>query len=177
MKRLLALSLCSLLAACSDSDVQEVRQWMDETAKTTKTSVAPIAPPKTFVPFSYSGKEAIDPFNPQKLTVELARAAASSKNPFKPDMERKKELLESFPLDTIKMVGVIQKGGQMSALLQIDKSIFQVRTGQYIGQNFGLVTAVSETAVSIREVVQDAAGEWVERQSKLELQESKETKK
>jgi type IV pilus assembly protein PilP len=63
------------------------------------------------------------------------------------------------------------------ALLQIDRSVYQVRSGQRIGQNFGLVTRVSETAVDIREVVQDAGGDWVARMSKLELQESKESGK
>jgi type IV pilus assembly protein PilP len=62
-------------------------------------------------------------------------------------------------------------------LLQIDRSVHQVRTGQRLGQNFGVVTGVSENAVNIKEVVQDAGGEWVERMSKLELQVSKETGK
>jgi type IV pilus assembly protein PilP len=163
---------CALaLAGCSDSDVREVKDWMAEVRKDTKPSVKPLAEPKDFIPYAYDAKEAVDPFNPNKLLTELARAAESSTNPNRPDMSRPKEVLETYPLDTMKMVGSLQKGGIVYALLQIDKSVFQVKGGMRLGQNFGMVTHVSENAIDIREVVQDAGGDWVERMSRLELQE------
>ncbi|HAT33850.1 MAG TPA: pilus assembly protein PilP [Janthinobacterium sp.] len=165
-----------LLAGCGDSDVQEVKTWMAQVQKRAQVAVKPLVAPKTFIPFAYGGKDATDPFSANKLLTEMARAAKSSKGP-KPDMDRRKELLESFPLDTIKMVGTLQKGGVMNALLQIDKSVYQVKAGQHLGQNFGLITGVGDTAVTIKEMVQDAGGDWVERVSKLELQDSQETKK
>jgi type IV pilus assembly protein PilP len=61
--------------------------------------------------------------------------------------------------------------------VQIDRTVYQVRKGQYVGQNYGLITAVTDDAITVREIVQDAAGDWVERMSKLELQESKESSK
>ena len=166
-----------VLAGCSASDVREVQDWMAQVKKDTKVSVVPIAEPKTFIPFAYAAQDAIDPYSPNKLLAELARAAEKSDAKYQPDMDRRKELLESYPLDTFTMVGVIQKAGTTYALLQIDRAVHQVKAGQRIGQNYGLVTGVSEGAVNIKEVVQDAGGEWVERLSKLELQESKETKK
>lgn len=172
-----AAMLAILLAACSDSDVKEVKDWMEQVRKETKPQVKPIDEPKTFIPFAYTARDAIDPYSPNKLLAELARAAAKSNNPFKPDMDRRKELLENYPLDNFTMVGVMQKGGINYALLRLDRAIHQVRVGQHIGQNFGLVTNVTEDAIHIKEVVQDAAGEWVERQSKLELQVSKEMNK
>jgi type IV pilus assembly protein PilP len=176
--RMGALALTAvLLAGCSDSDVKEVRDWMAQVNKDTKVKVVPLAPPKTFIPFAYTARDAVDPFSPNKLLAELARAAEKSDNKYRPDMERRKEPLESYPLDTFVMVGVMQKGGINYALLQLDRAVHQVRVGQRIGQNYGLVTGVTENAVNIKEVVQDAGGEWVERMSKLELQESKETKK
>lgn len=166
-----------LLAGCSASDVKEVQDWMAQVKKDTRVSVVPIAEPKTFIPFAYAAREQIDPFSPNKLLAELARVAEKSDNKFKPDMDRRKEPLENYPLDTFMMVGVIQKAGINYSLLQVDRALHQVKAGQRIGQNYGLVTGVSETAVNIKEVVQDAGGEWVERLSKLELQESKESKK
>jgi type IV pilus assembly protein PilP len=163
-----------LLAGCSDSNVREVRTWMDQVKKDTKVSIKPLQEPKDFIPFAYGEKDLVDPFSPNKLLAELAREGAASKNPFKPDTERRKELMEGFPLDTMTMVGIIQKNGINYALLQIDRTLYQVKTGQRIGQNFGVVTKVGEQEVAVREVVQDAGGEWVERMSKLELQESKE---
>jgi type IV pilus assembly protein PilP len=166
-----------LLAGCGDSDVQEVRQWMKQTDAQAHVAVQPISEPKTFIPFAYASGDAVDPFNPNKLLAELARENASKGGGLKPDMERRKELLESFPLDTVKMVGTMQKGGIMYALLQIDRSVHQVRTGQHVGQNYGLIVGITEGAVNLKEIVQDATGDWVERMSVLELQESKENNK
>lgn len=171
------LALAFMLAACSDSDVREVQQWMADTEKKTKVTVKPLAEPKTFTAFAYQAGDAIEPFSQNKLLAELARTDAGSTNPLKPDTERRRELLETFPLDTMQMVGVLQKGGDNHALLQVDRAVHQVRAGQRIGQNFGVITSVTEQAVNIREVVQDATGDWVERMSKLELQDSKESTK
>lgn len=172
----LGLSLAALLGACGDGDVQEVQAWMNKTKAETQVHVERLAEPKTFIPQAYAGTDAPDPFSQNKLLVELAKSAANSSSKYKPDMSRRKELLENFPLDTIRMVGAIQKGGVNYALLQIDNSVHQVRAGQHVGQNYGLVTSVTDTAVNIRETVQDAAGEWVERAAKLELQEAKDSK-
>ncbi|AKU22818.1 pilus assembly protein PilP [Massilia sp. NR 4-1] len=161
--------LLPLLGACGDSDEQEVRQWMKEIDAQTKVAVPPLAEPKTFIPFAYASAEAPDPFSPAKLLTELAKSRSGGG--IQPDMQRRKEFLESFPLDTMKMVGILQKDRTTYALLQIDRAIHHVQTGQHLGQNFGLVTGITEEAVNVKEIVQDAAGDWVERTSKLELQE------
>lgn len=173
----ISLAAALLLAGCSDSDVREVRDWMAQVQKDTRPSVKPLPEPKDFIPYAYDGKDAVDPFNANKLLAELARSAATSNNPNRPDTNRAKELLENYPLDTMKMVGSMQKAGVIYALVQIDRAVYQVRSGMRVGQNFGLVTRVNENAIDIREVVQDAGGDWVERMSRLELQESKETGK
>ena len=160
----------ALLAGCGDSDVREVRDWMEQVKHDTHPSVKPLPEPKDFLPYAYDAKDLADPFDPNKLLGELARAAATTNNPNQPDLQRPRELLETFPLDTMQMVGMMEKGGTRYALLQVDRSLYQVRTGQRIGQNFGVVTHVGEDAVDIREVVQDAAGEWTGRMTKLELQ-------
>ena len=171
-----ALAAAMLLAGCGDSDVREVRDWMEQVKRDTRPAVKPLPEPKDFLPYAYGARQAVDPFNPNKLLGELARAAATSNNPNQPDLQRPREQLETYPLDTMQMVGTMEKGGVRFALLQVDRSLYQVRTGQRIGQNFGVVTHVGEDAVDIREVVQDAAGEWTGRMSKLELQ-TKENRK
>jgi len=173
---LAGLACALLLAGCGDGGVGEVREWMAQVQRETHPSVKPLPEPKDFLPYAYSAKDAVDPFSQSKLLTELARVAQKSADPNRPDSARPRELLETFPLDTMRMVGTIQKGGVNYALLQIDRSVYQVRTGQRIGQNFGVITRVGEDAVNIREVVQDASGEWVERLAKLELQ-NKETGK
>lgn len=171
---LMALPAVLALAGCGDSDVQEVRDWMKQTDSQATVKVKPIAEPKTFIPFGYSAAAEVDPFNQNKLLAELARQANAGGG-LRPDTTRRKEFLEGFPLDAMKMVGTMEKSKTMFALLQIDKSVYQVRPGQHLGQNYGLITAVTDDGVTVREIVQDATGDWIERISKLELQESKES--
>jgi type IV pilus assembly protein PilP len=166
----------ALLAGCGDSDVREVRDWMAQVQRETRPAVKPLPEPKDFIPYAYGAKEAVDPFSQAKLLGELARVAATTPGLHQPDTSRPRELLETFPLDTMRMVGTMEKSGTRYALLQIDRALYQVRPGQRVGQNFGVVTRVSDDAIDIREVAQDAAGEWVERMAKLELQ-GKETGK
>ena len=167
----------ALLAGCSGSDEAEINSWMAGVKAETRVSVEPISEPKTFIPFAYGVREETDPFNPDKLLAELARAANAKADPLKPDDTRRKEYLETFPLDAMAMVGTINKGGVAYGLIQIDRAVHQVRRGQRMGQNYGQVVDVGETGINVKEVVQDAGGEWIERMTKLELQESKETKK
>lgn len=160
------------VAGCADSGV-ELQQWMQDTKQQTKISIPKLSEPKKFIPFLYDAKRSVDPYSPTKLSIALARAQGSSNSLLKPDMERRREPLESYPLDTLKMVGTLEKPGMVYALLQGDKTLFQAKIGNYVGQNFGVITKVTETGVDIKEIVQDASGDWVERQAKLELQESK----
>jgi type IV pilus assembly protein PilP len=167
------ISVLVSLSGCGDGEEQEVRQWMEDVRRQTPVTVQKISEPKKFTPFVYERKNEIDPFSPVKLSAALAKLdAAKSNSALKPDLDRRKEPLEEFPLDAIKMVGTLEKPGLSYALLQADKSVFQVKVGNYIGQNFGMVTKITDTEVELREIVRDAAGDWVERKAKLELQES-----
>jgi type IV pilus assembly protein PilP len=168
-----SMAMLSALAGCGDGGVHEVKQWMDEVRRQTKPSIPKLAEPKKFAPFVYSAKAEVDPFSPAKLAVAMAKAHASAGGGLKPDFDRRREPLENFPLDQLKMVGTLQKAGMSFALLQVDKNVYQVKVGNYIGQNFGMITRITDTEVGLKEIVQDASGDWVERQAKLELQEAK----
>ncbi|MDO8654501.1 MAG: pilus assembly protein PilP [Undibacterium sp.] len=161
------------LTGCGDNGVAELKQWMDSVKKETHVVVAKVSEPKVYVPVAYSGKSELDPFNPAKLLVALARMKAESNNGLRPDMERRKEVLEAYPLDELRMVGVIERSTARNALIQVDKSVYQAKLGNYIGQNFGVITKINETNLEIKEIVQDPAGEWTERKVTLELQETK----
>lgn len=162
-----------LLYGCANREEQEAKHWMDEVRRSIPIRIQNISEPKTFVPFAYAAKSDLDPYNPTKLTAALAKAEIRTNNGISPDLDRRKEALESFPLDSIKMVGTIERAGTTYALLQADKSLFQARAGNYAGQNFGLITRITEAEVQLKEIVRDTAGDWTERPAKLELQESK----
>ena len=160
------------LAGCGASDENELHQWMNSVKGSTHSSIQPVPPPKEFTPFVYDSGGAVEPFDPQKILMAVARQqqARASASAVKPDLERRREVLEGFPLDQIRMVGMMRQAGTNVALLETNGSTHMVRVGNYIGQNFGVVTRITETEVMLKEIVQDAAGEWVERPAKLELQ-------
>jgi type IV pilus assembly protein PilP len=173
LRQLVPVAAIAVLAGCGDGGVQEVKEWMEEVRRQTPVAVQRLTEPKKFTPFSYTGKEELDPYNPTKLTVAFAKQQANTGSGIKPDLDRRKEPLESYPLDSIKMVGTLEKPGLSYALLQVDKTVFQAKVGNYIGQNFGMITKITETEVELKEIVRDPAGEWTERKAKLELQENK----
>jgi type IV pilus assembly protein PilP len=162
------------LGACGGGDEGELRTWMDDTRKAMRPTTQPVPEPKQFSPFTYEAKTLIDPFDAQKMVLAVARQAQAraSTSAIKPDLDRRREALEGFPLDQLKMVGTLRQQGNNVALIDASGQTFMVRSGNYMGQNFGLVTKISETEVELKEIVQDAAGEWVERPAKLELQEA-----
>ena len=88
-----------------------------------------------------------------------------------PELARRKQALEAFPLDAMTLVGSLVQAGKPVALVRVNNLLYQVRTGDYLGQNFGRVTNINETEVALREIVQDAVGEWIERTAALQLQE------
>ncbi len=173
-RTLFSLLAAAVLAACAPSNETELRQWMAEVRQQVRPVTQSVPEPKEFTPYSYESRTLVDPFDAQKVVMAVARqqqvrATASS---IRPDLERRRETLEGFPLDQIKMVGTMRQKSLNVALLESGGATHMVRVGNYVGQNFGLVTRISETEVQIKEIVQDAAGEWVERPAKLELQEA-----
>lgn len=174
MTRLLFVAVALALFGCGASSEDELRQWMAEQKSQTRPKIAPISEPKQFKPESYTQVAAIEPFSNQKLTQALKREAtqtAASGALIAPELARRKEALESFPLDAMALVGSLAKAGQPVALVKVDNLLYQVRPGNYLGQNYGRVTKISETEVTLREIVQDAVGEWIERSATLQLQE------
>ncbi|SPE21587.1 Type IV pilus assembly protein [Burkholderiales bacterium] len=168
------VALTLLLGACGLSDEGEIQQWMTEQRQAMKPTAQKVDEPKEFAPYVYEAHGQADPFDPQKILMVVARQREErgSASAIKPDLERRREVLEGFPLDQIRMVGMMRQGGNNVALLETNGATHLVRIGNYAGQNFGLVTRISETEVVLKEIYQDAAGEWVERPQKLELQES-----
>ena len=166
----MAASAGLALTACS-GEQEELKQWMDKQAQEVKPSVEPIAPPKKFVPQAYVAITGAEPFSNLKLTGGSRLDARQSNYLLASESRRRKEPLEAFPLDSLTMVGSVVRQGRPHALIKAENLLYYVKTGEYIGQNYGKVTRIGETEVSLREIVQDAAGEWIERTTTLQLQE------
>ena len=161
------------LSACGTSD-QELQSWMTDQRNQSRPKIERLPEPTKFAPQGYTQDGVVEPFSNQKLAQALKRDSnQSTANTalIAPELARRKEPLEASPLDVVAMVGSLIKAGQPVALVRVDNLLYQVRAGNYLGQNYGRITKVSETGLSLREIVQDAAGEWIERTATLQLQE------
>jgi len=164
------------LGACGSSEESELQQWMTEQRNQAKPKVERLPEPTKFSPQPYTQESLIEPFSIQKLAQALKRdstQATANAGLVAPELARRKEPLEASPLDAVAMVGSLIKVGQPVALIRVDNLLYQVRVGNYLGQNYGRITKVSETDLTLREIVQDAAGEWTERMATLQIQEGR----
>jgi type IV pilus assembly protein PilP len=166
-RRLVPLALGLAMVGCGSEQFQDLKQFVAdaESVAGTRARIDPLPKVDAYEPFVYNQSELEDPFRPRKV-----EPSKSAKGQIQPDLNRRREPLEAFPLDNLKMVGNLTQKGTTVALLQADAVLFQVRVGNYIGQNFGRVLRVSEDEVAVREIVQDAAGDWIERDTALRLQ-------
>ena len=165
MKRLLVpLALTTVVAGCS-SELDELKTFVRDSEKGLPRRIEPLPAVKPFEPFTYEGFDLPDPFQPRKLAPPKEGAGGG----IAPDLNRRKEPLEAFPLEQLKMVGTLSQGGEVYALVRADKTLYRVKKGNYMGQNFGLITQVTEQDIKLKEIVQDSAGDWAERQSVLPL--------
>ncbi|MFP5381040.1 MAG: pilus assembly protein PilP [Gammaproteobacteria bacterium] len=165
MKRFAIFLLSIGLTACGGGNMEDLQRFVAETGKDVQGRVEPLPEVKVYEPFTYGAFDLPDPFKPRKLTTGGGGGV-------QPDFNRPKEPLEAFSLETLKMVGVLSRKGVIHAVIKTpDNAIYHVRKGNYVGQNFGIITQIGDTEVTLREIVQDSAGDWSERTSTLILQE------
>jgi len=165
MRRLLIpIAAAALLGGCS-SEMDELKQFVRDSDKGLPRRIDPLPAVKPFEPFTYEGFDLPDPFKPRKLSAPKEGTGGG----LAPDLNRRKEPLEAFPLEQLKMVGTLSQGNDIYALVRADKTLYRVKKGNYMGQNFGLITDVTDSEIKLKEIVQDSAGDWAERQSVLPL--------
>ena len=173
MNRAAILGACVLLVGCAGGSEDDLQTWMNEQAKTMRGSVQTLPELKPFPVVAYDGTQGDDPFRSARMEPER-RASAGA---LRPDMDRRREPLESYPLESMQMVGILMQGRNTHALIKANNALHQVKVGNYMGQNFGVVTQITETEVTLRELVEDVYGDWVERITPLTLQERQEAGK
>lgn len=175
MKKIPVLLCCGvLLAACSiGGDHDDLRRWMDEASRNLKGKVPPLPEVRPYEPVAYDAGNLVDPFKPSRAIPEVTKGGGGGA---RPDFDRPREPLEAYPLESLRFVGVITRKKTSYAIVQVDGSLFQVRKGNYLGQNFGVITGVDESEIVLKELVQDGAGDWIERVSSLLLQGQEGTK-
>ena len=161
------LAATMALAACGGESHQDLRAWMGEQGKGARGKLEPLPQIKPYDPFAYNAFDLPDPFKPRKIEPSKGTSKLA------PDLGRRKEPLEGYPLESLSMVGTLERDRTVFALVRTpERDVFQIRAGNYMGQNFGVVTGIGDNEVKLKELVQDGAGDWTERSSTLQLQQA-----
>ncbi|BAU46634.1 pilus assembly protein PilP [Sulfurifustis variabilis] len=167
--RFLAASLILLLlSACADDGMDDLRHFVETAHQGKQPRIEPLPEIKTQEQFSYGAVNLRDPFTPRNLKAQAGQSGGGPR----PDMNRRREALEEFPLDALKMVGTLQQGKQAWVVIQApDGSVHRATVGNHLGQNFGAITRITEDKINLIELVQGPLGDWIERESSLALAE------
>lgn len=165
--RIGAILLTAALAACGGGQYKDLEQFVKESGQGLRGKVEPLPEVRRYEPFVYNAFDVPDPFKPRKIEPTKGRGGG-----LQPDFNRRKEPLEAYPLESLKMVGTLQQNKVTYALVKTpDNNLYRVKPGNYMGQNFGLISDITEAEIKLKEVVQDSAGDWTERVSTLMLEE------
>jgi type IV pilus assembly protein PilP len=165
---------CLAVLGCSGEQYGDLRDWVKEQDKLPHGRIAPLPEVKPYEPYSYAAFDLIDPFKPRKIEPPKGTSGGG----LAPDLNRRREPLEAYPLESLRMVGTLEQKKQMFALVRApDNTLFRVKPGNYVGQNFGRIVGISESSVKLKEIVQDSAGNWEEKEQVLQLTEEQEAKK
>ena len=167
-----AAVLALSLAACGGEQYGDLRKELDQLTKDVRGRVDPLPQVKPYEPVPYKAFDEVDPFKPSRIDVVASGAALAGASGIKPDLNRPKEPLEAFPLETLRMVGTLSQEKETYGLVKAGPNLFRVKKGNYMGLNFGVITAIDESEIKLKELVQDGGGDWVERVSSLQLVEA-----
>jgi len=174
VKQLILVLLCGAVLGCSSDNHDELQQWMDDSSKDMRGSIPKLPEVTPYRPVPYEVEAMLDPFKPNKIEPESKyRQSAGKGGIFQPDFEARElrnSLLEKYPVESLKMIGYLNVNKQPMAVIQVDDKIKQIKVGDYIGLDFGMVTKITDKEVELRELIQDSAGDWSERKSSLLLQ-------
>ncbi|HET7261713.1 MAG TPA: pilus assembly protein PilP [Casimicrobiaceae bacterium] len=159
-----AAAACALVAGCGGESRQDLVNWMNAQGKGVRGHLDPIPQIKPYEPFTYNDFDLPDPFKPRK--VEPAKTDSK----LAPDLTRRKEPLEAYPLESLSMVGTIERGKTRYALIKTpERDIYQVHDGNHMGQDYGVIVDITDSGIKLKELVQDGSGDWSERSSTLNL--------
>jgi type IV pilus assembly protein PilP len=176
MRKLAIMTAVLFLAACGGDEHQDLKEELKNLTKDLRGRVDPLPVVKPYEPVPYRAFDLPDPFGAAKIELAIAAAAKSKGGANAPDTARPKEPLESYPLESLKMVGTLSQKGVTYALVRADSSVYRVKAGNYLGQNFGVITGITDNRIDLKELVQDPSGDWAERKVALQILEAEAAK-
>jgi type IV pilus assembly protein PilP len=165
-------TLIVLLAGCGES-LGDLRQFVQEVRAKPPGRIEPIPEFQPYRNFEYTSNDLRDPFKlvdfrrPELNPEDLGSTATG----LRPDIDRVKEPLEDFPLDTLRLKGTIddKDGVKWALIFAPDNTIHRVIEGNYMGQNHGRIISVTDQTIELTEIVPDGLGNYIERSSAVTL--------
>src|SRR5512139_2623975 len=121
MTRWILLPAAALVLASCSSEIDELRQFVKDSEKSLPRKIEPLPAVKPFEPFTYEGFDLPDPVKPRKITTKEGAGGIA------PDLNRRKEPLEAYPLEQLKMVGTLQQGMDLYAIVRAEKTLYRVK--------------------------------------------------
>ncbi len=164
----LAALVVPLLAGCVSGNMSDLQQFVEETKKRPGQRLQPLPEIKQVETFIYIPGDRRSPFTPEER-AEAREIAEPIDDGISPDPFRRREELEMFPLDTIRMVGTMEQESTMWGLVVHEGIIYRVRVGNYMGQNHGQIMRVMEDRIELMEIIQDGRGGYRERRATMAL--------
>ncbi len=169
-QRALVAVAFALLSACGGDKFADLNKYVAEVQARPGSPIAPLPELKVYERYTYNGESMRDPFKPAAKPEAPVAAKGKSKSKLRPNVERNREALEQYALDTLKLVGSLNKDKEKWAIVKTsDGLIYRVKVGNHIGKNFGEITRITDKSVDITEVVSDGLGGWVERKATLKI--------
>ena len=160
---ILTLPMVALLTTSCSKDVDDLYDYIENTKLSSVGSVRPIPQFKPYQSFAYSATDLRDPFESNVDTNP-----SITKNSLQPETDRPKQLLESFPLDALSMVGTIEQMDNAWGLIKDPKNVVhKVKLGNYMGKNEGRIIKITETMIYLVEIVSDGIGSYIERDASI----------
>lgn len=164
--------LALLLTGCLDTGagMQDLRDYI-ATVKTTAPGkkLDPLPTVEPYRPYRYSAQGLKDPFALAAFVQPVEPELPD--NGIRPDPERPREELERYALGSLKMVGTVQRDGLWALIKAPDGIIHRITVGNYLGNDYGRVTAISERRIDLVEIVSEDGQRWDERDNFLSLTE------
>ncbi len=161
-----------LMTGCGGDDFSDLNKYIQEVKARPKGPIAPLPEIKVVEPFVFKPDGLRDPFRQVEKSSEASNVDVTGVTGIKPDTERRKEELEAYSLDTLRMVGTLTNQKGLWGLVKAkDGTIHRVQVGNHMGQNYGKIIRILEDKIELMEIVPDKPGTWREQQASLALTE------
>lgn len=167
---MLAVIVSVSLTGCASEDNLDLQEYIQKIKTSQKGRIDPLPDFKPFETYAYSAGNEKDPFVPWSVVNDASKAERSVSNGIQPDMDRRREILEQFPLDSLKLAGNLEKDGELWAIIKApDSMVYRVKEGNHMGQNHGRIIRMVEGKIELTEIMPDGLGGWMERPAYLNL--------